>query len=278
MTSGNRAEESIARDDAEAEARLGGIADAILTHDREIHTRTDDSAFRSVGGIPRPVRRARGLVPDPIALPGPEGPPVLAVGAELEDTVCLVRGGQAFLSPHLGDLAGAGVRALFEEMIEKLSRLLGVTPRAVAHDLFRITRRPAGRAPAGSAACRSSTTTRTWPPASPSTGGPGRSWASPSTGPAAARRASSGAASFSRRTSPVSGASRTSGPSRSPGARRRSASPGGSPARRCSTRVSRSTRWRGCRAPGARRCTGCSCAASPRRARRAPGAVPVHPP
>jgi hydrogenase maturation protein HypF len=142
MTSGNRSEEPIARDDAEAEARLSGVADLVLTHDREIDARADDSVLRWGRGAARPVRRARGLVPEAIALPD-AAPAVLAVGAELKDTVCLAAGGLAWLSPHVGDLSQAATYQFFEEVIAKLSRLLSLTPTAVAHDLhpdYRSTR------------------------------------------------------------------------------------------------------------------------------------------
>jgi hydrogenase maturation protein HypF len=134
MTSGNRSEEPIARDDDVARERLAGIADAFLAHDREIHTRADDSVVRVVAGAPQPVRRSRGYVATGISLPF-EGPPLLAVGPQLKNTVCLVRGDEAFLGPHVGDLDGLEARAFFEEVIWKMSRLLGVTPEAVAHDL-----------------------------------------------------------------------------------------------------------------------------------------------
>jgi hydrogenase maturation protein HypF len=134
MTSGNHSDEPIARDDPEADERLTGIADLVLTHDREIHARIDDSVFRWSPGGARPIRRARGFVPAPIPLPQ-AGPPVLAVGAELKATVCLARDGRAFLSPHLGDLSNADALAFFEETIAKLEHLLSIEPRAVAHDL-----------------------------------------------------------------------------------------------------------------------------------------------
>jgi hydrogenase maturation protein HypF len=134
MTSGNRSEEPIARDDDDARARLGEIADAFLVHDREIHTRADDSVVRSVAGGVQPVRRSRGFVPEPIAL-GCSAPPICAVGAELKNTVCLTRGDQAYLSPHVGDLENAEAYGFFVEVIDKLGRLLGVTPAIVAHDL-----------------------------------------------------------------------------------------------------------------------------------------------
>lgn len=134
MTSGNVSEEPIARDDVAALEKLSGIADAFLLHDREIHTRADDSVVRIVAGFAQPVRRSRGFVPEPIAL-GFSAPPVLAVGAELKNTVCLTREGEAFLSPHVGDLENPETHAFFEEVIAKLERLLGVSPEAVAHDL-----------------------------------------------------------------------------------------------------------------------------------------------
>lgn len=134
MTSGNRSEEPIARGEDEARARLAGIADAFLVHDREIHTRADDSVVRSIAGAVQPVRRSRGAVPEPIAL-GFSAPPICAVGAELKNTVCMTRGDQAYLSPHVGDLENTETYAFFLEVIEKLGRLLGVTPAMVAHDL-----------------------------------------------------------------------------------------------------------------------------------------------
>ncbi|BDG01379.1 carbamoyltransferase HypF [Anaeromyxobacter oryzae] len=134
MTSGNVSEEPIARSDAEALERLAPLADAVLLHDREIHARADDSVVRVVDGRPLILRRARGFVPEPVPLLD-AAPPLLAVGAELKATVCLARGGEAVLSPHLGDLSNVETHRFFAEVIERLPRLLGVRPEAVAHDL-----------------------------------------------------------------------------------------------------------------------------------------------
>jgi hydrogenase maturation protein HypF len=134
MTSGNLAEEPIAKDNPAALERLAGIADVFLLHDREIHTRADDSVVRMVAGKAQPVRRSRGHVPDPIEL-GFTAPPVLAVGANLKNTVCMTRGGDAYLSPHVGDLDHLEAFAYFREVIEKLAQLLGVRPEVVACDL-----------------------------------------------------------------------------------------------------------------------------------------------
>jgi hydrogenase maturation protein HypF len=134
MTSGNVADEPIVKDDDEALAKLGPIADAILVHDRAIHTRCDDSVVRVIDGAIRPIRRARGYAPEPVPLAF-VAPPVLAVGAELKNAICFTRGREAFLSQHIGDLGSIEGRAFFEELVAKLGHLLGVVPEAVAHDL-----------------------------------------------------------------------------------------------------------------------------------------------
>jgi hydrogenase maturation protein HypF len=142
MTSGNRSDEPIARDDDEARRNLAGVADAFLLHDRAVHARADDSVARVIAGAPALLRRARGFVPAAIPLPF-EGPPILAVGATLKTAICLSRGGEALLSQHLGDLSDADVFAFFEETVAKLQALAGTRPRAVAHDLhpdYRSTR------------------------------------------------------------------------------------------------------------------------------------------
>jgi hydrogenase maturation protein HypF len=104
MTSGNMSEEPIAIGNDEALARLGGIADAFLLHDREIVARCDDSVVRPAGDATVLLRRARGYAPLPLRLPVPAPRPLVAVGAHLKSTFALVHGHAAYLSPHLGDL------------------------------------------------------------------------------------------------------------------------------------------------------------------------------
>ncbi|MGW0063801.1 carbamoyltransferase HypF [Streptosporangium sandarakinum] len=135
LTSGNLGDEPIARDDGEAVARLGGVADAFLAHDRPIRARADDSVVRVFRGGPLPIRRSRGYAPRPLPLPRPAPRPVLACGAELKHTFCLARGGRAFVSPHVGDLENHETFRSFTEGVAHLRRLLGITPRLVAHDL-----------------------------------------------------------------------------------------------------------------------------------------------
>ncbi|MDX1997179.1 MAG: carbamoyltransferase HypF [Thermoanaerobaculia bacterium] len=140
MTSGNRSEEPIVIDDAEAHARLACLADGFLGHDRPIHVPCDDSVLRVVDGRELPLRRSRGYAPFPLTLPAGEAgevepPSVLAVGGELKATFCLTRGRRAFLSQHLGDQEGLLTQQAFERALDHLLRLFRVTPEVVVADL-----------------------------------------------------------------------------------------------------------------------------------------------
>jgi hydrogenase maturation protein HypF len=181
MTSGNLSEEPICREDGEALSRLAGIADLYLLHNRPIQTVCDDSvmmvqqecATAPTGRVPRQadgawpgepavahrrplmLRRGRGFAPRPLALPVEAPEPILAVGPELKNAVCLVRGREAFVSQHIGDLKNALAAEYFEATIEKLQRLLEICPAVIAHDLHpaylstRFARRLAAEADAG---------------------------------------------------------------------------------------------------------------------------------
>ncbi|PZS07657.1 MAG: carbamoyltransferase HypF [Solirubrobacterales bacterium] len=140
LTSGNASDEPIAYRDDDALARLQGIADLFLVHDRPIHTRTDDSVARVVS-TPRGrrttfLRRSRGYVPASLSLPGGgAGRPLLACGAELKSTFCVAKGRRAWVSHHIGDLENYETLCSFTEGIEHFQRLFAVTPEVLAHDL-----------------------------------------------------------------------------------------------------------------------------------------------
>ena len=140
MTSGNLSDEPIAHDDADAVGRLGPMVDGILTHDREIHIRCDDSVVRSLAaGPPLPgtqmVRRSRGHAPEPLALASPSPRHVLAVGAELKSTVAVAKGANVIASHHIGDLEHLAAYRSFLQAVEHLCHLTGVEPEVVVHDL-----------------------------------------------------------------------------------------------------------------------------------------------
>ncbi len=135
MTSGNMSEEPIAIGNAEALESLAGIADFFLMHDRDILVRYDDSVSRVFMGREYPLRRARGYAPYPVNVTPPARTEVLAVGPELKNTFCLLRGGEVFLSQHIGDMESAGEAEHFEEALAAMKRLFSLKPAVVAHDM-----------------------------------------------------------------------------------------------------------------------------------------------
>lgn len=134
MTSGNVSDEPICRGNREAIARLAGIADLFLLHDRDVVRRVDDSVFRSTPEGPVSVRRARGFVPVPLPLPTPTPAAVLAMGPHLQATACLAVGEEAYLSQHVGDLDTEGARAFLLEVVEGLESFLEASGRLVVVD------------------------------------------------------------------------------------------------------------------------------------------------
>ena len=137
MTSGNLTDEPQIIDDSEAFERLAGIADLVLTHDRTIATRVDDSVMRIMGGVPRVLRRARGFAPGAIPLPPgfAAAPDLLAAGGELKATFCLLKDGVAILSQHIGDLEDARTFDDYRRGIAHYTTLFDHAPVAIAADL-----------------------------------------------------------------------------------------------------------------------------------------------
>jgi hydrogenase maturation protein HypF len=133
-TSGNRSDEPICTDGREALARLTGIADAFLVHDRPIARPVDDSVVRVVLGRELVLRRARGYAPLPVAV-GEPLPSLIAVGAHLKGTVAVSACGGVCLSQHLGDLDTAAALEAYRRAADDLPRLHAVRPVAAACDL-----------------------------------------------------------------------------------------------------------------------------------------------
>ena len=134
MTSANPGGEPLVIGNDEALARLAGIADSLLVHDRDIVIRCDDSVVRTAVAGPQFVRRARGYTPRAIQLDR-AGPPVVAVGGYFKNTVCVTRGNEAFVSQHIGDLDNAPTCEALEHALAHLVAILDVKPVRIAHDL-----------------------------------------------------------------------------------------------------------------------------------------------
>lgn len=133
-TSANPSGEPLIVDDEEACEKLAAIADLIVGHDRAIVARADDSLVSVIDGAPAFLRRARGFVPEPIALAS-DGPDTLALGAHLKTTVTVTRGRDAFVSTHIGALDNRAAIDFHRETVRRMLDILDVTPQLVACDL-----------------------------------------------------------------------------------------------------------------------------------------------
>ncbi len=135
MTSANRSSEPIAYEDEDALQRLSGIADAFLIGERPIARRVDDSVVRVGAFGPTILRRARGYAPGAVAML-PAKRPLLALGADLKNTITLVVDGQAFVSQHIGDLDHYQAFRAYEETVKDLTSMYDVRweDLVVVHD------------------------------------------------------------------------------------------------------------------------------------------------
>jgi hydrogenase maturation protein HypF len=136
MTSANRSSEPIAYQDEDALQRLAGIADSFLIGQRPIARRVDDSVARAGAFGPVVLRRARGYSPGAVASL-PAAGPVLALGADLKNTITLVVAGQAFVSQHIGDLDHYQSLHAFQQIIQDMVSMYEVRldELLVVHDL-----------------------------------------------------------------------------------------------------------------------------------------------
>lgn len=133
-TSGNLTDEPICTDNAEALTRLGGIADFFLMNNRPIARPLDDSVMAVCRGEPVMMRRGRGLSPYTLPLTGaPDGR--VAAGAQMKSAVAVTAGGNAVMSPHIGDLDHDGAVRLWGRAVKDLAELHGLDPVATVTDL-----------------------------------------------------------------------------------------------------------------------------------------------
>ena len=133
-TSGNLSEEPICTDEHEALARLTGIADVCLVHDRPIVRHVDDSIVREMAGREMVLRRARGFAPLPVHV-NQELPAIAAFGAHQKNTIAISVGPQVFISQHIGDLENEASFSAFQKVIKAFHEMYELNPAAVACDL-----------------------------------------------------------------------------------------------------------------------------------------------
>lgn len=133
MTSGNARGAPICRDDASALRELSGFCDGILTHDRDILIRADDSVCDWLDGAPYMIRRSRGFAPLPIAVRAAKGE-VLGIGGELKNSFCVAKNGLLYASPYVGDMADLRTVEALHETVHRLCGLLEAKPSCIVCD------------------------------------------------------------------------------------------------------------------------------------------------
>ncbi len=135
MTSANLSDEPIVKDNEEAFEKLSIFTDYILTHNRDIKNRVDDSVVRIIDKKISFIRRSRGYAPLPVKLPFKLDKKVLAVGGHQKNTIAIGFDDKAFLSQHIGDLETVDACKNFEEIIYSFFQLYDFKPEVVIADL-----------------------------------------------------------------------------------------------------------------------------------------------
>ncbi|MDD3686726.1 MAG: carbamoyltransferase HypF [Bacteroidales bacterium] len=134
LTSGNISDEPIIISNDEAINKLLPISDALLTYNRDIYNRADDSVEININGAQRLIRRSRGYTPNPINLNfNAEG--IFAAGAELVNCFCIGKNNQALMSQHIGDIKDWRTYEFYAESIKRFKQMFRLNVNTVVHDL-----------------------------------------------------------------------------------------------------------------------------------------------
>ncbi len=135
MTSGNISGAAICRTDEDVREQLSEICDLVLTHDRTIRLRADDTVLDSYRGEPYMIRRSRGFAPVPVMLPQKYEACVLGIGGELKNTFCIGKGDLLYPSPYVGDLGDIRTVKALSDSVVRMEELLEAKPSLVVCDL-----------------------------------------------------------------------------------------------------------------------------------------------
>jgi hydrogenase maturation protein HypF len=134
LTSGNLSDEPIITDDSAADKKLMTVADSLVSYNRIIRNRTDDSVVRIINGKINIIRRSRGWVPQPVDLNFKvEG--ILALGAEQKNSFCIGKHFQAIMSQYTGDLKNILTCDFYKETIDRFNDLFRFKPEYIACDM-----------------------------------------------------------------------------------------------------------------------------------------------
>lgn len=138
MTSGNPRGAPICRTDEEALEVLAPLCDLILSHDRKIRLRADDSVVSWHAGRPYMIRRSRGYAPLPFwvnnTAQAQDSRAVLGIGGELKNTFCIAKDQLFYPSPYIGDMADLRSVEALKEAVHRMGDLLEVKPGVIVCD------------------------------------------------------------------------------------------------------------------------------------------------
>lgn len=135
MTSANTSGAPICRDDEDALNELSGLCDVILSHDRKIRLRADDTVMDFYRGEPYMIRRSRGYAPLPFMMGNEFKGQVLAVGGELKNAFCIGKNQLFYPSPYIGDMGDVRTVKALKESVKRMEELLETKPQIVAYDM-----------------------------------------------------------------------------------------------------------------------------------------------
>lgn len=135
MTSGNVRGAPICRSDEDALSEIAGFCDLILSHNRRILIRSDDTVMDTFEGKPYIIRRSRGYAPLPVMTSCSDKGQTLAIGGELKNTFCIRKGSLYYLSSYVGDMADIRTVKALEESVKRMCELLEATPQNVVCDM-----------------------------------------------------------------------------------------------------------------------------------------------
>ena len=134
LTSGNISDEPVIISNNTALTNLGGIADAVITYNRKIHNRADDSVTAVINNKPRLIRRSRSYAPSPVETNfNTEG--IFAAGAELVNCFAIGKGKNVILSQHIGDLKNMETLEFYKESVDRFSNLFRFAPTHTVIDM-----------------------------------------------------------------------------------------------------------------------------------------------
>jgi hydrogenase maturation protein HypF len=134
LTSGNLSDEPIIISDSEASRDLMPVTGCVVSYDRQIYNRVDDSVMRMTGDDFTIIRRSRGFAPQPVELAADAGG-IFSAGAEQKSTFCIGKGRQAFMSQYIGDIKNIPTYDHYRETYRRYSSLFRFSPSGVACDM-----------------------------------------------------------------------------------------------------------------------------------------------